>query len=334
MTISLLFGCCQIETCVQDLAAARDYMRDLLGAAPVEQELARQIAALLPGSGYDVDHLECGGAVFQVNQPGRGTEFNGQKSIHQTYLDERGACVTNLNYYVDDITAARRLLTELGAPVHIEGPSTVAAVLGDYGPDNTRPGGNHRPFLFMGTRHLIGFDLEIMEPNFWRLSDQSAQFPAFIDPRPADTGALRLHRLVAVVKELGATWDAIETVFAPGSRSKPYAPAATTAGRSFRIGLGGMEIEYCEPASASGPVAAHLSEHGPGIATAVFGCPATRARMPHHAEWQAYDDAADGVVTGNGSPEPQVVALCREQIGFDVVLEAPETGAGGAPLRP
>jgi hypothetical protein len=334
MPISLLFGCSQIETCVANLVAARSYMGELLGAVPVEQELARQIAALMPGSGYDVDHLECGGAVFQINQPGRGMEFNGQKSIHQVYLDERGPCVTNLNYYVDDIGHARGLLTNLGAPVHIEGPSTVAAALADYGPDNTRPGGDDRPFLFMGTRHLIGFDLEIMEPNFWRLADQSTQFPAFIEPRPAETGPLRLHRLVVVVKELGATWDAIETIFAPGSRSKPYARSGNAAGRSFRLGLGGMEIEYCEAVSASGPVAAHLREHGPGIAAAVFGFPSTDDWLSQHADWQTCDEAGDAVVTGIVSPEPQVVALCRERIGFDVVLEAPEAAISAASLLP
>lgn len=69
MPISLLFGCCQIETCIPDLAATRNYLVGLLGAMPVEQELARQIAALLPGTGYAVDHLECGGAVFQIRPP-------------------------------------------------------------------------------------------------------------------------------------------------------------------------------------------------------------------------------------------------------------------------
>ena len=75
----------------------------LLGAEPIEQELARQIAALMGNSGYDVDHLDCGGAVFQVNQPARGMLFEGQKSIHESYLDRLGPCVANLNFFVDDI---------------------------------------------------------------------------------------------------------------------------------------------------------------------------------------------------------------------------------------
>jgi hypothetical protein len=53
-----------------------------------------------------------------------------------------------------------------------------------------------------------------------------------------------------------------------------------------------------------------------------------------NADWQACDKAADAVVTGVGSLEPQAVALCRERIGFDVVLEAPEPGISAASLRP
>ena len=218
MAITLLFGCCQVETCTGNLPATRSYLRDMVGAVPVEQELAAQIAALLPGTGYAVDHLECGGAVFQINQPARDMIFNGHKSIHQAYLDRDGACITNLNYYVDDIGHARDLLAAMGAPVHIEGPSTAARALGDYGPDNTRPGADKRPFLFMGTRHLFGFDLEIMEPNFLHVSRQATQFPAFLEPRPAPAGDLRLHRLACVVADLTQTWDLICACFAPASR--------------------------------------------------------------------------------------------------------------------
>lgn len=296
MAITLLYGCCQVETCVADLAAARRHMRDNLDAAPVEQELARQIAALMPGSGYDVDHLECGGAVFQVNQPARDMLFNGQPSIHQSYLDRNGPCVTNLNYYVDDIVHARDLLESMGAPVHIEGPSTVARALGDYGPANTRPGGAERPFLFMGTRHLIGFDLEIMEPNFLRVTKQATQFPAFTDPRPTTAGDLRLHRLVVAVPDLARSHQALCAIFAPSSRSKPYARRSNAEGDSFRIGLGGLELEYVQPA-ANAALGVHLAQFGPGVATAVFGS----RRSPSSIRLES-----------------------RALIGFDVAFEEPE----------
>lgn len=305
MAITLLYGCCQVETCVADLHAARSCMREALGAVPVEQDLARQIAALMPNSGYAVDHLECGGAVFQLNQPARGMEFNGQKSIHQSYLDRNGPCVTNLNYYVDDIGHARALLESMGAAVHIEGPSNVAPALGEYGPDNTRPGCGERPFLFMGTRHLIGFDLEIMEPNFLRVRDQSTQFPAFLEPRPGPAGDLRLHRLVALVPDIEATWEAIRAIFAPASRSKPYAITRDEAGCSFRIGLGGMEIEYRTP--ASGPLAEQVTRDGAGVQTIVFGCA----------------NSADRGELDSGRMQ------LRTLIGFDVLLEGPEPVPGG-----
>jgi hypothetical protein len=127
------------------------------------------------------------------------------------------------------------------------------------------------------------------------------------------------------VEDLDATLSAIDTIFAPASRSKAYGHAESTEGRSFRIGLGGMEIEYCQPVSTSGPVAAHLREQGPGIATIVFGCPRPRTRLARHADWQLYDDAAYAIVTGVGSPQVQAVALSRELMGFDVALEPLET---------
>ncbi|MFA7585753.1 MAG: hypothetical protein WCY11_06085 [Novosphingobium sp.] len=324
MPISLLFGCCQIETCTPDLAATRDYLVGLLGAIPVEQELARQIAALLPGTGYAVDHLECGGAVFQINQPARGMTFAGQKSIHEAYLASGGPCVTNLNFYVDDIVHARDLLIDLGAPVHIAGPSTAVRALTDYGPDNTRPGGEDRPFLFMGTRHLIGFDLEIMEPNFLRLHDQAAQFPAYVEPRPADSAGLLLHRLVAVVPDLGGVLQAITRIFAPASRSKPYCLRQGPDGRSFRIGLGGLEIEYCQPMDEAGSLARHLREHGPGIAAAVFGCADSQPRCAPDPRWRPLAPDADQASEGLAGPLTRFHASSRRLTGFDIVIEPAE----------
>jgi hypothetical protein len=175
MTINLLYGCCQIETSARDLAATRRFMIDTLGAGPAEQQLARQIAQIVPDPAYDVDHLDCGEAIFQINQPSPTMTYAGQPSVHQSYLDRFGPCVTNLNFFIDDHSHALALLSGLGATTHIRGPSSAACSLADYGPDNSRPGAGERPFLFMGTRQLIGFDLEIMEPNFLRFNDQTVQ---------------------------------------------------------------------------------------------------------------------------------------------------------------
>lgn len=67
MSINLLHGCCQIETTSRDLASVRRFMVEVLGAGPVEQALAAEIRALFPTGLYDVDHVECGEAVFQIN---------------------------------------------------------------------------------------------------------------------------------------------------------------------------------------------------------------------------------------------------------------------------
>jgi hypothetical protein len=323
MTISLLFGCCQIETSVRSLLPVRTFMTEVLGAEPIEQELARQIAALMGNSGYDVDHLDCGGAVFQVNQPARGMLFEGQKSIHESYLDRLGPCVANLNFFVDDIEHARETLMGMGAAVHIEGPSNVAAALGDYGPGNTRLGGGDRPFLFMGTREMFGFDLEIMEPNFLHFSRQSVQYPAFITPGPSRADQpLRLQRLLIVVEDLAATHDALCLAIAPASRSKPYSLRQGQLGKAFRIGLGGIEIEYCQPVGTSGPLREHLDSLGPGTLAVVFSAatPETVVARQQERHGSATDCAFDPL--GLGEHETRIA--CRDLIGFDVILGPPE----------
>jgi hypothetical protein len=324
MTMSLLYGCCQIETSARDLAAVRRFMMEVLGAVPAEQELAQQIAALIPGDEYDVDHLDCGEVIFQINQPSAAMEFNGQKSIHQDYLDRAGSSVTNLNYYVDDHAHAHALLEAMGARTHIEGPSNVAAALGDYGPENTRAGGGDRPFLFMGSRHLIGFDLEIMEPNFLRVSRQTAQFPAYVQPRPCGSGGeLKLKRLVVAVEDLERTHANLCQLFSPGSRSKTYDIRAGALGKSFRIGLGGMEIEYCQPSGAQGDLAAFLASHGAGVMAVVF-----RARDPEEvlnrarSEYDFTTSEPPRDLLGLALPGAFHHIACRALTGFDVMLES------------
>ena len=122
MSITLLYGCCQIETSVRDLPATRTFMQTVLGAGKIEQQLAKQIGELFPDGGYQVDHLDCGDAMFQLNEPSPSTLYRGQKSIHQAYQDRIGNCVTNLNYFVDDAVHAQELLVGLGAQIEIQGP--------------------------------------------------------------------------------------------------------------------------------------------------------------------------------------------------------------------
>lgn len=111
MAITLLYSCCQIETSARSLDAVRTFFCDALGAFPIEQELARQIDGIAPGTNYRCDHVGLGQAVFQINQPDPAMVFNGHPSIHQAYLDSVGPCVTNLNFFIDDHVHAHDLLT-------------------------------------------------------------------------------------------------------------------------------------------------------------------------------------------------------------------------------
>lgn len=331
MGITLLYGCAQIETTARDIAAARAFFYDVLGAGPIEQELAKQIDGIAPGTDYRCDHVGLGEAVFQLNQPDARMVFNGHPSIHHTYLDRFGSCVTNLNFFVDDHQHAKALLAGLGAAVHIEGPSSAAPALADYGPGNTRTGADTRPFLFMGTRHLIGLDLEIMEPNFLRFADQTVQYPAFVQPRPrVDDGNLLLKRLRIVVPDLENTHDQLTAIFTPGCRSKPYAFREGPLGRAFRVGLGGMEIEYCQPRTARGVLAEMLDRSGPGVVAIDFAARESDAALARADGAAAIGDEPDWL--GIGDRPARHLLASRDPIGFDTVFEpwnAYEFSAGG-----
>lgn len=325
MSITLLFGCAQIETAVDDLAGARAVMRDVLGGGTIEERMAAEITALFAPGEYAVEHFDCGEGLFQVNAPSPRANFAGQTPVHQAYLDRIGPCVTNLNYYVDDAVHARDLLAELGAPTTIEGPSNVISSLADYGPDNSRPGGEARRFYFLGSRELIGFDLELMEPNFARFCAQSVQHPCFVHPRPpVGDGTLKLVRLIVVVRDLDAAYENLGRIFAPASRSKPYDVRRDLVARSFRIGLSGLELEYCEPATATGALAEELERFGPGVSAAVFA-----AREPESVVRRARAHSLRVETVHEGSAlappaSPDHVAwriASRRLAGFDVVIE-------------
>lgn len=319
MAITLLYGCCQVETTARDIAEARNFFYDTLGAGPIEQELARQIDAIAPGTTYRCDHIGLGEAVFQLNQPDPQMVFNGHPSIHQAYLDRVGPCVTNLNFFIDDYVHAKALLAELGVPIHIEGPSSAAPALADYGPRNTRPGADARPFLFMGTRRLIGLDLEIMEPNFLRFAEQTVQYPAFVRPRPqTDDGNLLLRRLRIVVPGLEDTYRHLAGIFTPGCRSEPYAFREGPSGRAFRISLGGMEIEYCQPRSSHGAMAELLDSYGPGVVSIDFAARDLDAALARAAGKAAIGEEPDWLGT-RGEARHRLAS--RDPIGFDTVFE-------------
>ena len=317
MAITLLYGCAQVETTARNIAETRSFFFDALGAGPIEQELAGQIDRIIPDPDYGCDHIGLGEAVFQVNQPAAGMLYNGQKSVHQAYLDRVGPSVTNLNFFIDDAVHAKELLLSMGAAIHIEGPSSAAKALADYGPDNTRPGADDRPFLFMATRALIGLDLEIMEPNFLRFAEQTTQYPAFVRPRPqAGDGNLLLLRLQIVVEDLDATAANLARIFTPASVSRPYGHREGSMGRAFRVWFGGIEIEYCEPLG-TGALADALARFGPGVVTIRFAARDIDAALTKAGSRAEVGEEPDWL--GVGGKAGTLIAS-REPIGFDVVL--------------
>lgn len=318
MPINLLYGCAQIETTARSLDETRAFFFGALGAGPIEQELAGQIDAIIPDPDYGCDHIGLGEAVFQVNQPAAGMEYNGQKSVHQSYLDRVGPSVTNLNYFIDDAAHAKALLLELGATVHIEGPSSAANALADYGPDNTRAGADERPFLFMATRALIGLDLEIMEPNFLRFAEQTVQYPAFVQPRPdAGDGNLLLERLRIVVADLEATRANLARIFTPASASRPCGHREGKLGLAFRVWLGGIEVEYCQPLGG-GPLAEALERFGPGVLAIDFAARDRDAALERARGKAAVADEPDWL--GLASDVPRASVASRAFTGFDAVI--------------
>lgn len=321
MTISLLYGCCQIETCASDLGAARTFLTNALQGVPAEQTLARQICDLIPGDAYEVDHIDCGGAIFQINRPSAQMQYDGTPSVHQCYLEAQGPCVTNLNYFVDDVSHARTLLTSMGSPTFIEGPSNAVPALGDYGFGNTRADANQRPFLFMGTRPLIGLDLEIMEPNFLRFMDQSVQLPAYIEPRPSQGSGVLLHRLLIAVPDLRVLLDNLASIFTPASRSKPYGLRQGKSGRALRLGLGGIELEFCQPQAPGCELLQMLAKRGPGVFAIAFGVQDIPAilRRSAAAGYPAQQNALDHIGT-SALPDTWLIPS-RSTIGFDTIIE-------------
>jgi catechol 2,3-dioxygenase-like lactoylglutathione lyase family enzyme len=329
--ITLLYGCCHIELSVRDLDAARVFMEGVLGGALIEQELAASLRKLVPDDG-GIDHVDCGGATFQLNQPSPALAAQGRRSVHQDYLDLTGPCITNLNFYVDDIVHARDLLTALGAESLMQGPSSIADTFADYGPDNTRPDVATRPFYYLSTRPLLGLDLEILEPNFDRFVDQTAQSPCFVGERPG-TGVpgLRLERLCIAVRDLAATYANLVEILTPGSRSNPYAVREGSFARAFRITVGGLELEYCQPLGVDGALAEHLDRHGPGVVAAAFSAPDIGSVVERALADASVSvtEAVDLVGEDQGLLRSRLAS--RELVGFDVVLEQIDEHALVAP---
>ncbi|CAN7624824.1 hypothetical protein LJR219_004834 [Phenylobacterium sp. LjRoot219] len=165
-------------------------------------------------------------------------------------------------------------------------------------------------------------DLEFMESNFRRFAEQTVRPPA---AEKTGDGNLKLLRLRLVVNDLEAVHENLVRLIAPASRSNPYAIRRGKLAKAFRIGLGGLELEYCQPLSSSAHLAELLSGFGPGVLTAEFA-----ARDPEIVIDRARARAGVQVGTeidvfGDAVAEPRCEIASRDLVGFEVLLEPLET---------
>jgi hypothetical protein len=123
------------------------------------------------------------------------------------------------------------------------------------------------------------------------------------------------------VPYLAATYRNLLALIAPGSRSKPYAERRTERARAFRITVGGIELEYCQPLGTSGPLTAHLARYGPGVITITFGTPDLGAALDRVRTDGTVQVSETVDLVGDGRADRCWQLPSREFLGFDVVLE-------------
>jgi len=191
--------------------------------------------------------------------------------------------------------------------------------MADYGPANTRPG-EPSSFYFLGTRDLIGFDLELEEPNFERFSEQSVQYPCFVHPRPAIGHRIgRLLRQRVVVRDLEETLRNLVQLVAPASRSGAYDVRQGALAKAFRISLGGLEVEYCQPLASTGKLGEHLFRYGPGVVSIEFGVRDLGSVLDSASV--PVEEERDPLGVDRVHHPPRYEIGSRERVGFDIVLE-------------
>lgn len=303
--ITLLYGCGHIELAVPDARAARDYFQRVLGAQAIEQDLA----ACISGHVLTIEHMACGQAVFQFCSPLPGHDQMPAKR----HLDHFGAGLTNLNWYVDDTAHARQLLLAMGATEDIRIPMSMIDWAAFYGPDNTKAPRDIADGYYFGARHLFGLDLEVVEPACRHFARQTLQYPAYLQPRPVETGPLgRLLALQLLVENAALCIANLERAIAPASRSAPR-ETTTAKRRQISLTLGGLELHFQEPLFDDHSGHKILRQCGSGAATLIFSCPdleGALAAMPA-AERTRFQALKNGFLLP-----------CRPQLGFDVELQS------------
>lgn len=270
--IRLATTCAQIEMAVPDVHEACRAFEELLGAAPIEQEVVRRITGVV----LDIDHRWCGDAMFQFCSP----LVDDVPARHE--LDRIGPCVTNLNFFVEDVEETVRLLTDAGATIRLSWRTSRGSWTRFLGEGNVRD--TFADGYFLGTRHLFGFDFETTEPMWHDLAKQHYFCPSFTEPSPpVTTGVDRLVRLRVLVEDLDRYLGNLTTLIDPRDRTGVTGHRTDATGRAARIALRGLELEYLQPAPGT-PEHERLARRGAGIDTAVFGVADLAGWPSHHMD--------------------------------------------------
>jgi hypothetical protein len=299
VTIQLATQCAQIETVVPDVARACEWFEQTLAAQPIEQELVRRITGVV----LHIDHRDCGDAMFQF------CSTITDDMPHVWFLAALGPCVTNLNFFVEDSAHAQELLAAAGAATKLDLP-VGNGVRARLGPDVARPAEELGRLYFMGSRPLIGFDLEFITRPWREGAEQDVFFPSFTTPRPTtNTRVERLAALRVVVDDIDRALGHVVALIDADSRSEPYGEVTTATARQARIRLRDLELRYTTPLTPDADYADRLRLGG-GIEAAVF-----RTAEP---------DAIVSAVTAASVErrDDRVRIRSREILGFDVELEA------------
>jgi hypothetical protein len=298
MTIRLATECAQIETVVPDVARACKWFERTLAAQPIEQELVRRITGVV----LHIDHRDCGDGMFQF------CSVITDDMPHVWFLAALGPCVTNLNFFVEDSAHAHELLEAAGAATKLDLP-VGDGIRAQLGPGVARPAEELGRLYFMGSRPLIGFDLEFITKPWQEGAEQQVFFPSFTSPRPTtNTRVERLAALRVVVDDIDRALGNVVTLIDADSRSEPYGEVTTATALETRIRLRDLELRYTQPLTPDADYADRLRLGG-GIEAAVF-----RTAEPETIIGTVTDESVE-------RRDDRVRIRSREILGFDVELE-------------
>ncbi|CAB1367929.1 hypothetical protein [Denitratisoma oestradiolicum] len=262
----------------------------------------------------DIDHMGCGGAVFQF------CSLITDDQPHQRYIDEIGPSLTNLNFAVDNVPHAEAQLASEGGCTLTKFHLSLMPWDELLGSGNAKPAEEMSDSIFADTHDQIGFDLEYSETPLKAASWQEG-LGTHAARRPDDR-IQRLLRLRVMVHDLDGCLDRVQRLFSPASRSGVYHAWSSATAKSARIRLADLELEYCQPLTTEGPWHDYLEQFEQGISAAVFLVKDLKAAVA------AMDPEALAQARGEyiADQDPQASAAtayrlnAKDILGFDIEL--------------